>query len=317
MHKLSSHDRVHPHKNPGYTSSSVPWLQVVKASGPRIGDYLQGQLTQDISLLSGEQGIYAAALTPQGKLVSDLHLMQGHSDELLLIMESNYASKLVGRLRQFSIGFDLRIGIVNHLGIIAVQGGETNLALKNAGLPIPGEAKFATARVADVEQYILRVPMTADDGVWLVTEKREQRLWLQRLSHPIDAEGLQTARILHGFPRFGIDFDATDYPLNANFIERQGVSFDKGCYVGQELTSRMRWRSRIKHRLYSIRMATAPAALPAVLKTSVAMGRITSLAKTAQEDYTGIARLRIEAVEDGKKFFTETGIPTEIVAEIH
>ncbi len=315
MDKLSSSDRARLRKD--HASSFVDWLHVIKASGPRIRDYLQGQITQDIAPVSEDQGIYAAALTPQGKLVCDMHLLEGHGDELVLVAESSRASSLVGRLRQFSLGFEVRIGIVEQLGVIALQGMKTDPAMEDAGLPVPNQTLFATTRVEGRDTYVMRVPMAASDGIWLVTAKGEKTSWLENLGSRMDEDALQAARILNGYPRFGIDFDESCYPLNVNFIERQGVCFDKGCYVGQELTSRMRWRGRIKHRLYRVQMNAAPSILPAIIKTSAPMGRITSLAEAPGGDYAGIAQLRIEAVTGGAPLFTDNNIPIEIVDEVH
>jgi len=314
MYKLSSRDLARLCED--HVSCFVDWLHVIKVSGPRVRDYLQGQITQDIAPVSEDQGIYAAALTPHGKLVSDMHLLEGHGDELVLIAESSQAASLVGRLRQFSLGFEVRIGIVDQLGVIALQGMKTGLAMEDAGLPVPNQTLFATTRVEGRDTYIMRVPMVASDGIWLVTAKGKKASWLEKLGSRMDEDALQAARILNGYPRFGIDFDESCYPLNVNFIERQGVSFDKGCYVGQELTSRMRWRGRIKHRLYRVRMNAAPSILPAIIKTSAPMGRITSLAEAPGGDYAGIAQLRIEAVTGGAPMFADNNIQIEIIGEI-
>ena len=312
--ELSSSDHVR--LNEAYLSSSVPWLHVLKASGSKIRDYLQGQISQDVVKLSDRQGIYAAVLTPQGKMVSDMHVLEGDTDEMLMFVESGYSTDLVGRLRQFSLGFQLRIGIVDTLRLIAVQGPGTDMALSAAGLPVPDIRPFATVSLPDKEIYLMRIAMASSAGVWIVTPAEQKQKWLDKLGNRVEGKYMEAARVFNGFPRFGIDFDNTVYALNANFIERQGVSFDKGCYVGQEVTSRLHWRGKIKRRLYQVRMNAAPEIIPAEIRSSVLIGRLSSLMKSPEGFYAGIASLRIEAVEAGKPLFSEEGIPIEVISEI-
>ncbi|MDX8410405.1 MAG: folate-binding protein [Mariprofundaceae bacterium] len=272
-------------------------LAVIKASAPAIRDYLQGQITQDITRLAADRGLYSAVLTPQGKAVTDMRLLAAHNDELIIISEAAKAEALVGRLRRFALGFNVRIGIVDTLDVIAVQGPDTDAALSSAGLPLPASQVNDVAAHATDDVFSLRLPMAAADGVWIVTAKADVASCLQGLGHAIDASEMETARILRGFARFGIDWDEATHPLNANLIERHGVSFDKGCYLGQEVTSRMHWRGQIKWRLYRVGLEAAIASLPCAVEADGKMGEITSLARTADDEARGIALLRLEAVE--------------------
>jgi len=276
-------------------------LAIIKASGPAIGDYLQGQMTQDIALLAPDRAIYAAVLTPQGKAVADIRLLAGHGGELVILTEAARAEALVGRLRRFSVGYEARIGLVDALAVVAVQGPGTNAALARAGLPVPAAQVNDVAAHPSQDLFCLRLPMAAMDGVLLVAARADCESHMKDLDGAIEARDMETARILNGFPRFGVDWDESVHPLNANLIERHGVSFDKGCYVGQEVTSRMRWRGQIKWRLCRIGLTRPVPNLPCAVEAGDRMGDITSLAMTAGGDTRGIARLRIEAVEAGRR----------------
>jgi len=289
-------------------------LAVIKASGPAIRDYLQGQLTQDMALLTPEQGIYAAVLTPQGKPVADMRILEGHNGELLIISESSRAEALVGRLRRFAVGFEARIGIVDALAVFAVQGPGTDAVLADCGLPVPTMKINDTAASAEHDTFSLRLPMAATDGVWVVCAKADTVSCIRRLGHQITVEDMEAARIVHGFPRLGVDWDESTHPLNANLIERHGVNFDKGCYVGQEVTSRMHWRGQIKWRLYHVGLNAAVESLPCAVEAGGKMGEITSLARTADGEVQGIARLRIEAVESGHEL-QAAGAPLRVLGQ--
>jgi folate-binding protein YgfZ len=230
-----------------------------------------------------------------------MRLLVAHNDELIIITEAARAETLVERLRRFALGFDVRVGIVDTLAVIAVQGPDTDAALTRAGLPLPASQVNDVAAHATHDVFSLRLPMAAADGVWIVTAKADVISCLQRLGHTIDAREMEAARTLHGFARFGVDWDESTHPLNANLIERHGVSFDKGCYLGQEVTSRMHWRGQIKWRLYRIGLEDAIKSLPCAVEAAGKMGEITSLAQAADGQTQGIALLRLEAVESGRK----------------
>ena len=84
------------------------WV-ALKASGPTVRDYLQGQITQDMGKLTAGQAIHSCILSPQGKAVSELFIIEGNNDELVLLTPASYAVTTVGRLRQFDHDMD-RIG---------------------------------------------------------------------------------------------------------------------------------------------------------------------------------------------------------------
>jgi hypothetical protein len=311
LRELSSSD--HAELKEGYLSSSLDQLHVVKVSGPKILDYLQGQITQDIRLLSDRRGIYAAVLTPSGKMVSDVYMMMVNGGEVLMFAEKDHAGRLVERLRRFSLGYEAHIGVADDLAVLSVQGHRTDAALSSAELPLPGRDPLATSVDPDRDILVMRVPMAASDGVWLVLPGDQARHWLGKLGHLTDENCMDAARILRGFPRFGIDVAEGSYPLNANFVERQGVSFDKGCYVGQEITSRMRWRGKVRHRLYRVRMTSPPASVPTDVRTRVPVGKISSLTRTPDGHYAGIATLRIETVEQHQSMSAHDGGQVEVM----
>jgi len=296
-----------------HIASTCPAMAVLKASGEGLLEYMQGQITRDIGLLRPENGIYACVLTPQGKTVADMHIIHTDADTVLMLTERACAVTLVGRLRQYMLGYALRIGVADKLAVISVQGLETDAALLHAGLPIPQQADFATTSQPGAETCVMRMPEAADQGVWLVLPHHDVENCLGRLGNTVGADTMEAARIMHGTPRFGLDWDESVYPLNANLIERQGVSFDKGCYTGQEVTSRMHWRKGIRWRLYRVRLSSAPASLPCPVLTSAKVGALTSLAQSTDGELLGIAHLRIEAAMGDNPLRLEGGSTVSLI----
>ncbi len=282
-------------------------FDIVKASGENILTYLQGQITQDMQKLSSRQALYAVILQAQGKAITDFYLLETQKNEnwaeVMFICPGDYSLALVERLRRFALGFELRIGKVSSWKVWSVQGADADEFLGANHMPVPRHQPLATAHEGDV--FALRMSESEQGGVWLMGADIP-------LKANADEAVMEQGRILQGIPRFGVDWDARVYPLNANVVERGGVSFDKGCYVGQEVTSRMRWRGGIKKKLYQVQVCE-PASLPCPLFTTARVGEITSLAKRKDGEYIGIALLPIEVVESGKALQTEQGLNVQVL----
>ena len=283
-------------------------FSVVKASGKDVLKYLQGQLTQDVKKLSESQALYALILNPQAKAVTELYLLQGDTDEAVMICPQAQAVRLVERLRQFLLGYQLRIGVVSSWQVQSVQGNDLDTYLESSGLPIPDLSSLAVAKKGEV--YVLRMPEAAENGVWLIGADLN-------ITNNVEESDIINKRVLKGLPSFGVDWDESIHPLNANLIERGGVSFDKGCYVGQEVTSRMQWRGGIKKKLYRVEVAKFIEVLPCPIQTTVKVGMLTSLATNDAGQHLGIALLPIEVVEAEKPLTLEDGEHVTVLGVCH
>jgi len=309
MFKISQEDQQNLVS--GYLGGCLDAYAIIKASGATVLDYLQGQITQNVKRLSPSQGIYAAILTPQGKSVSDMHIIQGHNHELIIIVRRAYAEALVGRLRQFALGHELRIGIVDSFKLLSIQGNRCDDFLELHGFPIPDNTHLSSAAASGRELFVIRMAEAADNGIWIITDDEEA------IGELIDAPAIQAARVFKGLPTFGIDWNEKTFPLNANLIEFEGVDFDKGCYVGQEITSRMQWRGGIKKRLYCVELESLPTKLPSPVSTTVEIGSITSAAIDGEGVVHAIAHLPIEIVESGASLIDSNGDSIQVVETCH
>ncbi|MDQ6955771.1 MAG: folate-binding protein [Mariprofundaceae bacterium] len=276
-------------------------LAVLKASGEGIRDYLQGQITQDINLLTPTNPIYTAVLTPQGKMIADMHIID-IGDELILITQATYAATLVERLRRFALGHGIRLGCVESLGILSIQGEATKQIIQEITQPIEASLPMSEA---------------ASQGVWLVMKNADIHKALANIPNTCDESDLEKATILYGTPRFGRDWNASTHPLNANLIEMNGVNFDKGCYVGQEVTSRMHWRKGIKKKLYHVKIKGNSPHAPCPIQSKHKIGMLTSAATNASHESFGIAHLPIESVENNTPLSLENGDNITVLKACH
>ena len=277
-------------------------IAVLKISGEKVRDYLQGQITQDITKLSPEHPIYTAILTPQGKIVADCHIVDG-GDELILLTQASHAAPLIARLKRFALGYDIRLGVVTSLAVLSIQG-EQALSLGQDKLP------HIAAHMP--------MPEAHPNGVWFVIPQEDIAKALKDLPQTCDEQTMDKACILYGTPRFGRDWDESVHPLNANLIEMKGVSFDKGCYVGQEVTSRMHWRNGIKKKLYHVQIQDEPMDAPSpVFSNDINIGKLTAVATDENGKHFGIAHLPIETVEKNTPLSLENQSTLRVIEACH
>ncbi len=197
---------------------------IVAVSGPEATGFLQGLITNDVRSLAEGAAIYAALLTPQGKILFDF-LVARRGDALLLDCRADAAGALAKRLLLYRLRSKVAIERRDDLAVLA--------AWDDARLPepdFPDPRLPALGRRAIVER----------DGV------------------PADAAGAQiylALRLDCGVPE-GTEFgEDRIFALDADLEELHGVSFEKGCYVGQELTARMKHRSTARKRIFPVRTA--------------------------------------------------------------
>jgi folate-binding protein YgfZ len=290
-------------------------LAVLKASGPAVRDYLQGQITQDMGKLTANRGIHACILSPQGKAVSELHIIEAGSDELIMLAPAAHAVDTVNRLRQFALGHQLRTGIVNCLGVCSIEGPRAGELLHEFGLPEPGEAWLSSCRNDEDSACLV---MSANPPSFVVVSDRQTigRV-IQVNGASISDDEAEALRIIRGQIEFGREWDASIHPLNANLIEFDGVSFEKGCYVGQEVTSRMHWRGGIRKRLYRVAIAGRPEALPCPVMSNAKIGTLCSAALDHEERCFGIAHLPIEMADSDSRLSLQNGSCIQVLEPCH
>jgi len=237
--------------------------KVAVAGTDRLG-YLHAMFTQDILALQAGAGCYAAYLTPQGRMISDMRVLE-LGDMLLLDLPASRVSAVIEKLDQFIFSEDVRLGdLTEAFAKLTVAGpraaevvgrvvGETG---GGAGLDLQGWPEFRNRRVEWRGDTVV-VAASADLGLTGFDLYSEQPR-LQALAGalveagavPSDAATAEVLRVEAGLPAFGKDMDGDTIPLEAG-IEGRAVSFSKGCYPGQEVIIRVvhRGRGRVARRL--------------------------------------------------------------------
>lgn len=233
-------------------------------AGPDRASYLQGLLTNDIAALSPGRGCYAAMLTPQGRLVSDLWVYE-LGDVILVSLPRETGAAILAKLDQFIFSENVQLGEVTgtfaQLAVVGPASAAAVASLLDAvgedvlrSLPEHGNLR---ASIQAQPAIVTRVSDAGADGFDVYVDEAQRAGIVSALAarHVIDATG-QAAEILRveaGVPLFGRDMDAETIPLEAG-IETRAISFTKGCYVGQEVIIRVlhRGHGRVARRLVGV-----------------------------------------------------------------
>jgi folate-binding protein YgfZ len=223
-------------------------------TGGEAKSFLQGQVSNDVDSLEPGGGCYAALLTPKGKMLGDLRILDA-GDELLLDTGRVALQPLFNAIRRTMIGYDVQLhkrtlerGLLSLLGPQAfVLAGADELA----GAP---EHAHVTRELGGLAVRAIR----SDVGVDLLCgSARTDALlaWLEDVGAvPVSEETAEALRVERGRPRYGIDLDDTVIPQEAGLNDR-AVSFTKGCYVGQETVARLHYRGKPNRHLRGLRLS--------------------------------------------------------------
>ena len=205
-----------------FTTTALADRAVVEVTGPDAAAFLQGLITNDIAGASDGRAIYAALLTPQGKIVYEFIVAPSTGGFFLDCARSN-ATDLAARLKKYKL----------------------------------------RAKVTITERTDLTVVVSPSAMLGAVADPRLEalgfRTYQATASAPGDATAYHAHRIALGVPDSSDLAPETHFPLDCNFDELHGVDFEKGCYVGQELTARMKHRATARRRIL---IASSNAPLP-------------------------------------------------------
>jgi tRNA-modifying protein YgfZ len=251
--------------------------------GGEVVDFLQGQVTNDVERLTAGSGCYAAILTHKGKLRADLRILRGDG-WLWLDGEAVARAVLAHTIETYGLGRDVRFeDMTESRSILSLIGPE---ARERLDVPPPQEEH------AFVEgSHGLYV--ATDLGVDVICEDPVAAREALRVEAVSD-EAAECLRIESGRPRLGLDMDADTIPQEASLNER-AVSFEKGCYVGQETVARLHYRGKPNRHLRGLRLSAPAAGGDEVRLGERSVGRIGSTCVSPAFGPIALALLRREA----------------------
>jgi folate-binding protein YgfZ len=249
----------------------LPDRGVVRVAGPDRTSFLQGLVSNDVT---AGLPAWSALLTPQGKWLHEFFVL-ADSDSLLLETEAARAEELALRLRKFRLRAKVELAAEPGWQVAAGWGGA---AVPPGGWPDPRLAEAGWRLCATA-------PIAATS----------------------DASAYDLHRLALGLPDGARDLDIEKSILLENgFDELHGIAWSKGCFMGQELTARTRYRGLVKKRLLPVAISgPAPPRDAVLLQDQAEAGTMRS-----SRDGRGLAVIRLEALERGVPITWEQSVLT-------
>jgi folate-binding protein YgfZ len=250
---------------------------VVKVAGEGARAFLQGLLTVDVSKLAPGTARFGALLTPQGKIIADFFVTEAPAATgggFFFDVPRTEAGALVAKLKLYRLRAKVEIEDVSEaLAVLAAWGGSDT---SSSGLSYPDP------RLAALGLRLILAPERIEASVRALGAEL------------VDVAAYEAHRIALGIPRGGVDFAYGDtFPHEADMDQLGGVDFGKGCYVGQEVVSRMQHRGTARNRVVPVRYTAAKAPPPG---TPISVGERAVGTMGSSAAGQGLALLRLDRV---------------------
>ncbi|ARQ00357.1 YgfZ/GcvT domain-containing protein [Pseudorhodoplanes sinuspersici] len=250
---------------------------VLRVTGEPARGFLHNLVTGDIETLAPGDARYAALLTPQGKIIADFFVIEAGANEgggFFIDCPKALADELAQKLNFYKLRAKVTIQSIDTLSVLAAWDGDGST---DYGL-VYHDPRLAALGLRAIVPTDLASEAVADLGATLV-----------------DASDYDAHRIALGVPRGGVDFIYGDtFPHDADLDKLNGVDFKKGCYVGQEVVSRVEHRGTARNRVVAVAFDEHPAqdgiAVMAGDKTVGTMG--------SSAGKQGLAMLRVDRVAE-------------------
>jgi folate-binding protein YgfZ len=303
------------------------YREILRITGEDRASFLHGMVTQEVKNLPAGSAAYAAMVTVKGAMVADARILKREAD-LLLDLEPGTGAKVREFLEKYLISEDAELhDATGEQALLRLLGPRTAEVL-SAALGAPH---------APLAHHAARVATLAGQEVWLVgstaVEPHGVDVWVPRAGleavwravatagaghglKPLGFETLELLRVEAGVPRYGQDMVDTTIPLEANLTG--AISYNKGCYIGQEVIARATFRGHMNRKLTGLLLGDADAAPGTELRRGEKkVGWLTSVVRSpAQGQRVALGYVHKDSLEPGTELTLAEGPSTVKVAPL-
>jgi tRNA-modifying protein YgfZ len=280
----------------------LPDRGVVRVAGEDAGKLLQDVITNDMDLLGGQPAIHAALLTPQGKILFEFFVVKAGEGAYLLETGREQAAGLAKRLGMYKLRAKVTIEDVgSDYDVWSTWGAPTLIEPWNSE-HISDREDLIIVDMAFLDASSFIDPRLYELGKrWIVVRRLRHQLGklatAEKLSM-VPAEDYHAHRTALGVPEGGRDYALGDtFPHEADMDRLGGVSFTKGCFVGQEVVSRMQHRAHVRKRVVPVEVA-GPGELKTGAEITIGTAVIGKVGSVAARQ--GLAMLRLDRAAEAK-----------------
>jgi folate-binding protein YgfZ len=288
--------------------------QQIAVGGPDRATYLQGLLTNDIPALSPGTGCYSTWLTPQGRMLTDMHVLE--SDGMILLdVPAETAEATRDRFEQFIFTENVQVQLLaGALTGVWIHGPKAAAVLERVlgpsertGPTTWRDYQHARLQFRDEPVSVARIDQLGVPGFCVYLDPARERELIAALvdagAREVSAESIEAARIEAAYPLFGVDMTDDTIPLEAG-IEDRAISLSKGCYVGQEVIIRVlhRGHGRVARKLVSLRIdSVVPPRGARLFAADRDVGFVTSAAESPRLGTIALAYVHRDFVAPGTR----------------
>ncbi|WHQ47047.1 MAG: hypothetical protein MTP17_01605 [Candidatus Midichloria sp.] len=219
----------------------LPYRALIRMSGTNKADFLQGIVTNDINLLKEDSLLYTLMLTPQGKVLYDFFIL-ANKDHYLLDIPAKYIDEIIKKFNMYKLHLDIKIDILDNIKAVISQS-----SFNDGFFSDPRCHLFSYYRGFMEEEQID--------------------------NHPDKLKNYHIERIDLKIPELSIDFMPQErFALELNMDQLNAINYQKGCYIGQEVTARTTYRGTVRKDIYKISFKSLHDAEKVSLGTEVFVG---------------------------------------------
>jgi glycine cleavage system T protein len=291
----------------------------IKATGRDRVKFLHNLVSNEVAKLKPGEGNYSALLNSRGRLLADFRLYM-MEDYILLDVDADNSTKLIREFTRYIIVNQVKLEDVSEsLGLISVQGPKASLLLSLIfGEPMPdlAEHHHVKHQFNGLELIVVKTGYTGEAGYDIFTPvEGTLPLWNALFEKgkgygvtPAGLAALDSLRIEAGVPRYGVDMDESYIASEAGL--EKAISYSKGCFVGQEVVGRVKFRGHVNRLLVGMKVDgdAAPARGAKVYDGDQEIGHVTSsLLSPSLNRPLAMGYVRREFIEPGSKVAVEIG----------
>lgn len=272
-----------------------PQLKVIEAIGPEAGEYLQSQVTNDLDPVEPGGGVYAALLDRKARVQADMRVLRLDGETYWLLVEADGYEAALKHLQMYKIGRQVEVEPAEGQAVLSLFGPalEAKTGLRPGPALTHAESAFAGSSFLAVSTPLADLP-----GLDLVLPNAELpeliKAFADRGIPEVSEDALEILRIEAGLPRFGREITPAVMPAEAGIVG-SAISFEKGCYIGQEPVARLHYKGRPNRLLRRLRLSQPVPEGAALRLGDRELGTLSSVCVSPALGALGLAVVRKEA----------------------
>jgi folate-binding protein YgfZ len=290
-------------------------------------EFLHGMVTQDVKKLGVGSAAYAALVNVKGAMVADARILR-REQELVLDLEPGTAGRVKEFLEKYLVSEDVEVReATGELGLLRLLGPQTSKVLEAAlgamWEPL-AEGAMREVELGGVPVWAVGSPRVERHGVDLVVPRGQlEAVWRALVAageghglRPLGWQALEVLRVEAGVPRYGQDLVETTIPLEAELTH--AISYDKGCYIGQEVIARATFRGHMNRKLRGLLLGEAEVAPGTELRVGEKkVGWVTSVVRSpVKGQWVALGYVHRDHLDPGTELVVGSGPAKATVAAL-